>query len=57
MSRSELYAKAVERMLDSYDQERITEQIDEALSGERQDEELGFLSRAAADLAESRETS
>lgn len=50
MSRSELYAKAVERMLDANDQERITEQIDAALAGVSQDDEIAFLSRAAAGL-------
>jgi hypothetical protein len=57
MSRSQLYAKAVERMLDAHDEEQITQQIDEYLSGEQQDEEIAFLSRAAAGLAKPRETS
>ena len=51
VSRSELYRRAVQRMLDAHDQERITEQIDEALLLAPQEEEIAFLSRAAAKLA------
>lgn len=53
MSRSELYCKALQRMLDADEHERITEQIEQALvSAAPQDEELAFLSRAAAQLVE-----
>lgn len=52
MSRSELYVKAVERMLDADDRERITQQIDAAVAGVAQDDDIPFLSRAATGLAE-----
>jgi metal-responsive CopG/Arc/MetJ family transcriptional regulator len=53
VSRSELYSKAVQRMLDAHEHEQITEQIDRALeTAEPLEQEIAFLSRAAAQLAE-----
>lgn len=52
VSRSELYSRAMERMLDADEHEQVTEQIDEALLlAAPQDQEIAFLSRAAAQLA------
>lgn len=51
VSRSQLYSNAVEGWLDRYDAGRVTEQIDQVLAAVPDDEDGGFLSRAAAKLA------
>ncbi len=57
VSRSEFYAKAAERWLEALDDERTTEQIDQALlAAPREDSEIDFLSQAATKLVDPRES-
>jgi hypothetical protein len=57
VSRSEFYAKAAERWLDALEDEHTTEKIDEALlAAPQEDSEIAFLSRAAGELVDPRES-
>lgn len=57
VSRSEFYAKAAERWLDALEDEHTTEKIDEALLvAPQEDSEIAFLSRAAGELVDPRES-